>query len=103
MVVEYDILIKDTLVVDGTGLPAYKGSIGITGDKICALGVLNGGSEKVIDGKGLITAPGFIDAHSHADLMLNWYPKCENYIMQGVTTFVGGLCGDSPAPLGEYL
>lgn len=103
MVAEYDILIKDTMIVNGTGLPAYKGSIGISGDKICALGVLKGGAERVIDGKGLITTPGFIDAHSHADLMLNWYPKCESYIMQGVTTFVGGLCGDSPAPLGEFL
>lgn len=100
---EYDILIKEATIVGGTGKKAYKGSIGIKGDKVAALGNVKGDAGKVIDAGGLTALPGFVDAHSHADWTLLWFPKCESYVMQGVTTFVGGQCGGSPAPLGEYV
>ena len=101
--VEFDILVKDVTIVEGTGKRSYKGSIGIKGDKVAALGKVNNDAVMEIDGKGLTALPGFIDAHSHADWTLLWFPQAESYVMQGVTTFVGGQCGGSPAPLGEYI
>jgi N-acyl-D-aspartate/D-glutamate deacylase len=101
--VEYDVLIKDATIIEGTGKKAYKGDIGVVDDKVEALGVVKGDSKKEINAKGLTATPGFIDAHSHADWTLLWFPKSESYIMQGVTTFVGGQCGGSTAPLGENI
>ena len=101
--VEFDVLIENTKIVEGTGKKTYKGNIGIKGDKIVALGELKQDAKNIIDGKGLTALPGFIDAHSHADEDLLWFPFCESYVMQGVTTFVGGECGGSQAPLGEYV
>ena len=100
---KFDILIKNATIVDGTGKKAYKGSIGVNGDKVVALGDVTGDAAETINAKGLIAAPGFIDAHSHADWTLLWFPKAESYVMQGVTTFIGGQCGGSPAPLGDYI
>ncbi len=100
---DFDVLIEDASIVEGTGRKTYNGSIGIKEDKVIALGEVDGDSKKTINAKGLIATPGFIDAHSHADWTLLWYPKVESYVMQGVTTFVGGQCGGSPAPLGDYI
>lgn len=100
---EFDVLIKNAAIVDGTGKKAYAGSIAIAGDKVKAVGEVTGDAKRVIDATGLTALPGFIDAHSHHDGMLLFYPKCESYVMQGVTTFVGGQCGGSQAPIGDYL
>ncbi|MCK4701941.1 amidohydrolase family protein, partial [Candidatus Bathyarchaeota archaeon] len=100
---EYDVLIKDATIVEGTGKKAYKGSIGVKEDRVAAIGKVKGAAVKTVDAKGLTASPGFIDAHSHADWTLLWFPKAESYVMQGVTTFVGGQCGGSPAPLGEHI
>lgn len=100
---EFDYLIENATIVEGTGKRTYEGSIGIRGDKIESLGEIQGGSKNVIDANGLTAVPGFIDAHSHADWNLLWFPECESYVMQGVTTFIGGQCGGSPAPLGEHI
>ena len=100
---EYDVLIKNATIVEGTGKKAYKGSIGVKGSRISAIGDIKGDAEKEIEARGLTATPGFIDAHSHGDWTLLWYPQAENYIMQGVTTFIGGQCGGSPAPLGDYI
>jgi N-acyl-D-aspartate/D-glutamate deacylase len=95
----YDILIRNTQVVDGTGAPAFTGSVGIVGEKIAAVGPIVGDAAQVIDGTGLVTCPGFVDPHSHADRGILDVPLAENLIMQGVTTFVGGNCGFSTAPV----
>jgi len=100
---EYDVLIKDATIVEGTGRKAYKGSIAVKEDRVAAIGNVKGDAVKTVDAKGLTASPGFIDAHSHADWTLLWFPKAESYVMQGVTTFVGGQCGGSPAPLGEHI
>lgn len=97
----YDILIKNTQIVDGTGKLAYKGNVAIKGERIVALGKTKGDAKVVIDGRGLVTCPGFIDPHSHADLTIMNYPLAENLVMQGITTFIGGMCGFSLAPLAE--
>ena len=100
---EFDVLIKNAAIVDGSGKKVYIGSIGITGDKVKAVGTVTGDAKRTIDASGLTAVPGFIDAHSHHDGMLLWYPKCESYVMQGVTTFIGGQCGGSPAPIGNNM
>ena len=95
----YDLIIKDTTIVDGTGVPAFAGSVAVKGDRIAALGDFEGHAARVIDGTSLTTSPGFVDMHSHADMSLLRFPLAENLIMQGITTFVGGNCGFSLAPL----
>jgi N-acyl-D-amino-acid deacylase len=96
---DYDLLIENTAVIDGTGEPAVKGSVGVVGGKIAAVGNVAGRAERVIDGSGLVTCPGFVDPHSHADTTIFAYPLAENLVMQGITTFLGGNCGICPAPL----
>src|SRR3989304_871555 len=103
MVAEFDVLIKNATIVDGTGRSAFTGSLGIIGDKIGGVGDVKGDAVDVIDANGLTASPGFIDAHSHADWAIMWYPMCESFVMQGVTTFVGGQCGGSPGPLGDIV
>jgi N-acyl-D-aspartate/D-glutamate deacylase len=100
---EYDFLIKNATIIEGTGKKAYMGSIGVKDDKIGSVGEAKGDAAKTIDAKGLTVVPGFIDAHSHADWSLLKFPDSQNYIMQGITTFVGGQCGGSPAPLGKNV
>jgi len=100
---EYDVLIKNATIVEGTGKKAYEGSLAVKGDKVVETGDVKGDAAETIDAKGLTAVPGFIDAHSHVDWALLWFPKTESHVMQGITTFVGGQCGGSPAPLGEYI
>ena len=100
---EYDYLIKNATIVEGTGKKAYRGALGVKDDKVVALGEVKGDAVQTIDAKGLTALPGFIDAHSHADWALLWYPLTQSHVMQGITTFVGGQCGGSPGPLGEYV
>ena len=95
---KYDILIKNTMIIDGTGKPGFIGNVAIQGERIAAVGKAKGEAVAVIDGSGLITCPGFIDSHSHADITIMKYPLAENLVMQGITTFLGGMCGISLAP-----
>lgn len=100
---EYDYLIKNTTIVEGSDKKAYMGAIGVKDDKVAALGEVKGDAVKTVDAKGLTAFPGFIDSHSHADWALLWYPMTQSHVLQGITTFVGGQCGGSPAPLGEHV
>ena len=100
---EYDVIIKDASIIDGSGKKAYKGSIGVKGEKIAALGEVKGDAVKTVDAKGLYASPGWIDAHSHGDTTLLFFPTADSYIMQGVTSFVGGECGGSQGPYSEWM
>jgi len=100
---EFDVLIQNARIVDGSGKPAYRGSIGVKGDRVLAVGDVKGDAKEVIDASKLTAVPGFIDSHSHGDGSLPYYPLCENYVLQGVTAFVGGQCGISPAPIGDMV
>ena len=104
---DYDILIKNGTIVDGTGSPAYKGAVVVKGDRIEAVGKVEGdlakGAEEVIDAEGKVVTPGFIDVHNHGDLSILYYPKADGFVRQGITTFVGGNCGDSPGPFGDWI
>jgi len=74
---EYDVILKDARIIDGTGKPAYKGSIGVSKGKIAALGGVKGDAKETINAKGFYASPGWIDAHSHADITLLDYDKLE--------------------------
>ncbi len=93
-------LIKNALVVDGTGKPAFKADVGISAGRIALVAeCIEEEAERTIEARGLHLAPGFIDPHSHSDLTLLVDPRAESKIRQGVTTEVIGNCGNSPAPL----
>ena len=97
---DFDLIIKNGLIVDGTGGKPFSGDVGIRGDKIAAVGNLSGKTApRVIDADGLTVTPGFIDVHTHTDVHLLVNPKAESKIRQGVTTEISGNCGYSPFPL----
>lgn len=99
------ILIKNGIIVDGTGKESFQGSMAIQDDIITAIGNINeDGFDKVIDATGLVVSPGFIDTHSHSDLKILVDPYVEPKIRQGVTTEILGQDGISMAPLPlEYI
>ncbi|MCS7099937.1 MAG: D-aminoacylase [Sulfolobales archaeon] len=96
----YDLVIKNGIVVDGSGSPPFRADVGIVGSEIKSIGDLSGvEAERVVDASGLVVSPGFIDMHNHSDLTIFEVPTADNYVLQGVTTIVVGNCGYSPAPL----
>ncbi|WP_236914913.1 N-acyl-D-amino-acid deacylase family protein [Clostridium sp. Cult2] len=101
--VDFDIIIRNGKVIDGTGKDSYIADIGIKDGVIVKIGDLkDNNANKVINSEGKSITPGFIDMHSHGDDTLLIYPKMESKIMQGITTIVGGQCGLSPAPIDKY-
>lgn len=96
----FNVIIKNGRLVDGTGNPWFKADIGIKSDKILEIGDLGSeNADRVINAKGLVVSPGFIDLHSHSEYSLLANSKAESKIRQGITTEVNGNCGDSPAPV----
>ncbi|GAH61788.1 unnamed protein product, partial [marine sediment metagenome] len=90
----FDILVNNGYIIDGSGNPWFKTDIGIEKGKITRIGRLEGeAADNVIDVKGLIVSPGFIDIHSHADRSVFDDPWANSYVRQGVTMFLGGNCG----------
>jgi N-acyl-D-amino-acid deacylase len=97
-------LIADATVVDGTGKPRYEADVRIEGDRIVAVGDLEAEKgEPVIDARGLVLAPGFIDTHSHADDTILDDPEALGAVSQGITTTVVGQDGASKFPLSEFI
>jgi len=99
----FDLLIKNGRIMDGTGNPWFLGGVAIKGSKIEKIGSIDSSlASEVIDAKGFVVAPGFVDIHSHADFVLpiDEHPKIlEPFVRQGITTIVTGNCGYSPAPI----
>lgn len=97
-----DVLLKNGLIIDGSGAPAFTGDIALKGDTIQAIGSLgNLDAKLLIDAQGLVVAPGFVDVHTHADAAVFVDNRMESQIRQGVTTQLAGLCGYSMAPCTE--
>ena len=95
----YDLVIRNAQIVDGTGAPAYRGSIAVEGDVIQAVGDVSGSAQRTIDADGRVVSPGFIDPHTHMDLFVKFYPTGLPVVNYGVTTVVIGDCGASVAPV----
>ncbi|MBT6567097.1 MAG: amidohydrolase family protein, partial [Candidatus Puniceispirillum sp.] len=94
-----DHIIRNGLVIDGTGNAGIKADIGILNDRIVAIGDLSHiDARQVTDATGLVVAPGFIDVHTHDDAALIIRPDMEAKLSQGVTTVICGNCGISGAP-----
>ena len=96
----FDVVIKNGCLVDGTGNPWFKADVGIKSGKVLKISDLSSeDANRIINAKGLVVSPGFIDIHSHSEYSLLANSKAESKIRQGVTTEVNGNCGDSPAPI----
>jgi N-acyl-D-amino-acid deacylase len=99
-----DILIINGKIIDGTGNSWYYGTIAIKNGKIIKIGRdVKLSSQKIIDAKGLIVAPGFIDVHTHLEDDEAKEPMAQNFIYDGVTTCITGNCGASNIDIGKYL
>ncbi len=95
----FDFIIRNGRVVDGSGLPWFQADVGITGDRIAAVGALGTASaQQILDAAGKVVCPGFVDAHVHGDLPLLADPLHEQGVRQGVTTHVIGQDGVAFAP-----
>ena len=98
----FDIIIKNGLIIDGSGARAFRKDIGLIGNKIVAVDDLKSATaDMIIDAENLVVSPGFIDIHTHTDIGLFVNSNAESKIHQGVTTEVSGNCGDSPFPLND--
>ncbi|MZP30711.1 amidohydrolase family protein [Heliobacterium undosum] len=118
--VAWETLILNGMIVDGTGAPAYAGAVALQKDRIAA--VLPGSGQRweqgrfvsagksyapaadcqVIDAQGACITPGFIDVHTHNEVYLGTNPQAEVRLLQGVTSQVGGNCGDSVNGIGDF-
>ena len=94
----HDILIKNGLIVDGTGRSGYVADIGIRSGIISEIGELTESGREVIDADGLVVSPGFIDPHTHYDAQICWDREVTPSSWHGVTTVVLGNCGVGIAP-----
>lgn len=99
----YDLLLTNARIVDGSGNPWFRADVGIKNGRIARIGRLDPSqSQKTIDSKGQILAPGFIDVHTHVESIYS-LPAAENFVRMGVTTLVTGNCGGSVTDVGQFL
>ncbi len=96
----FDVVLKGGTILDGTDRPGLPGDLGLTGDRIVAVGEIAASQgRRLIDASGLHVAPGFIDIHTHSDHSILAYPTADSRVRQGVTTELTGNCGSSAAPV----
>jgi N-acyl-D-amino-acid deacylase len=95
----YDLLIRNGRIVDGSGMPAFRGDVAVMDGKITEIGKLSGPAKRTIDAEGRVVAPGFIDNHCHYDAQVTWDPLCSYSCDHGATTVIFGNCSLSLAPV----
>ncbi|MGH7949191.1 MAG: N-acyl-D-amino-acid deacylase family protein, partial [Candidatus Binataceae bacterium] len=94
----YDLLIKNGLVIDGTGNPGRRADVAVGDGKIFEIGRLNGSARQTIDAADCVVSPGFIDPHTHYDAQICWDGAVTPSSWHGVTSVVMGNCGVGIAP-----
>src|SRR5436309_1996676 len=90
---KYDLVIRGGDVIDGTGSPARRADVAVKGDRIAAIGTLDGHGREEIDAAGQVVAPGFIDVQAQSGVTLLVDGNGESHIRQGITTDVIGEGG----------
>jgi len=95
----YDLLIRNGMIVDGTGFSRYQADVAIQDGTIAEIGRVRGAATRTIDAEGLFVAPGIIDLHTHYDVQPFWDRLCTSSVWHGVTTVLTGNCGLTLAPL----
>lgn len=97
---DFDLIIRNGRIIDGTGNSWYRSDIGIRNGQIIRIGKLQQAKgSREIDAKGMIVAPGFIDVHAHIESGIFARPTADNYLFDGVTTVVTGNCGGSESDI----
>jgi len=98
---DYDVIIRNGTIIDGSGMPRYRADVGIAAGKIATIGKIRGQAREVIDAEGHVVTPGFIDVHTHMDAQVFWDPIGSCSCWHGITTVAMGNCGFSLAPCAE--
>jgi N-acyl-D-amino-acid deacylase len=98
----FDLVVRNGMIVDGSGSARYRADIGVVNGKIAEIGRLDGAAAKeTVDAEGRVVAPGFVDGHTHMDAQVFWDPIGTSSCFQGVTTVLMGNCGFTLAPCRE--
>jgi N-acyl-D-amino-acid deacylase len=97
----YDLLIKNGVLVDGSGLPRYRADVAVHHGRIASIGRIRERAREVIDADGMVVSPGFVDGHTHMDAQVFWDPLGTCSCWHGVTSVVMGNCGFTLAPCAE--
>lgn len=101
---DFDLVIRNAQVLDGTGQPAVRADVGVRGERIAFVGSLAGQTAtREIDAAGRVLAPGFIDVHTHAEGGIEANPRADNFLLDGVTTIITGNCGGSVPDVGAWF
>ncbi len=94
----HDLVIKNGMVIDGSGLPRYRADVGVRHGRIVTIGRIRERGREVIDADGQVVAPGFVDGHTHMDAQIFWDPLGTSSCWHGITSVVMGNCGFTLAP-----
>ena len=97
----FDLVIKNGVVIDGSGLPRYRADVGVRGGRIASIGRIRESAREVVDAEGRVVAPGFIDGHTHMDAQIFWDPLGTCSCWHGITSVVMGNCGFTLAPCAD--
>jgi N-acyl-D-amino-acid deacylase len=101
---DYDLLIRNGRVIDGSGGAAVRADVAVKDGKIAAVGQLTGATAtRTIDAGGRAVAPGFIDVHTHVEGGIERNPRADNFLLDGVTTVVTGNCGSSELNVAAFF
>src|SRR3954462_8193488 len=96
---EFDLVIRNGVVVDGTGLPRRRADVAVKDGRVAEVGFVEDKGDRELDAGGRVVAPGIVDPHTHYDPQLTFEPYATSSCFHGVTTVVAGNCGFSVAPL----